>query len=491
MSAVVNPILQLYPAQFNDKEFTSTNNLSKALLTQSEWLAPFVTHAYGSSAMFGSRNFPLSFVTEGMGNVKKISSTDLSYKYPIIGKPKKTSTISLSYYSGTDTPGRGHTKFRAVFADRWFFKSQSVYSPTGVECRIQSDPKQVGGGWEYEMKVMDPSANAYIALTDLSSGSTWGGSVAKVGKERSRGVESRSYSPFVVTNQLSVVRDTYSVAGNVKNKVMVLEIRADGKTFKYWTQWELYLRQLQFKEKCEFDLWWSTFNKDDQGVIHVEDEDSGEVVPSGAGLLQQIPNSDSYSILTTNKLTALITDIFFNASDSDKVNVEIYTGTGGLREASRAMQTAANAFTLVDTKHIGQGEGEGMLSLGGYFNVYKHIDGHTVTFKKLNMMDRGIKADSSLRHPVDNLPLESYNMYCVDNSVYDGQRNLQYVSEAGREEVNKVIPGMAAVPDGFNETLFATSDLDASSVQWMKTQGIALMKPTNCFKMFNRISGAN
>lgn len=486
MSATHNPILQLYPATFNDKEFTSTNHLSKALLTQSEWLAPFVTHAYGSAANFGSRNFPLSFVTEGMGAVNKISSTDLSYKIPIIGRPKKTSRVALATYSAADRPGRGHTKFRVVFEDRWFHKSLSVFSPSRLECRVQSDPRQVSGGWEYELVIMNPSADAFVPVADLVAGAVWARTVAKVGKERSRGVESRSYAPFVTTNQIAVTRDTYKLAGNVKNKVMVLEIRADGKRFKFWTQWEMYLRQLEFKEKCESDLWYSEYNKDSNGVIHVIDEDSGEVVSSAAGMLQQIPNQDTYSMLTTKKIENLITDIFFNASDSDVVNVEIYTGTGGMREADRAMKAASAGFTLVDTKQV-QGSGNSMM-FGAYFNQYRHIDGHSVTFKKLPLMDRGVMADISALHPIDGLPLESYNMYCVDNSMYDGQKNIQYVSEAGREEVNRVVPGMAAPPDGYNETLFASSDIDATSVEWMKTQGIQIMKPTNCFKLFNVIS---
>ncbi|MFK5173514.1 hypothetical protein ACI3QN_13455, partial [Propionibacterium freudenreichii] len=80
-----------------------------------------------SSANFGSRNFPLSFLTEGMGSVKKITSTDLSYKLAVIGRPKKTSTVAISSV-GTQL-GRDRTKFRVTFGDRWFHKSQSVYSP--------------------------------------------------------------------------------------------------------------------------------------------------------------------------------------------------------------------------------------------------------------------------------------------------------------------------------------------------------------------------
>ena len=479
-----NSALRLYEAQFNDKEFTSTNNLSRALQSQSEWLAPFVTHAYGSSRNFGSINFPLSFVTEGMGNVKRISSSDLSYKIAVIGRPKKTSTIagtSVSY-SSTDTPGRGRSRFYVVFEDRWFFRSLSVYSPSRIECRVMKDPEQVQGGWRYELQMMNPDPNAYMPISDLAPGSVWGRTVAKVGKERSRGVEHRSYSHFATQNQITVTRDTYNLAGNIKNKVMVLEIKADGNTYKYWTQWELFLKHLEYKEKCESDLWYSEYNKDAEGIIHMTDDETGEVVPSGAGMLQQIPNEDSYSILTEDKLKGLIREVFFNASDADKVMVEVYTGTGGMEEADRAMKTAAAGFTLVDSKVI-KGDPSSGLQYGAYYNVYRHVDGHMVTFKKLPLMDNGVMADISPKHPITGLPLESYNMYFVDNSTYDGLRNIQYVSEAGREEIQKVVAGVNKLPDGYGDPLYVSSDIDASSIEWMKTHGIAVTHPTNCFKL--------
>lgn len=482
------PSLELYQASFNDKEFSSDNHISKALLTQAEWLAPMVTHAYGSSANFGNKNFPLSWVTEGMGNRRNISSTDLAYKIPIIGRPKKTSSVATSIYSATDRPGRGHTRVKVVFADRWFHKSLSLYSPSRIECRVQGDPINTPDGWEYEIMLMDPSAEAYLPVSDVTAGAIWARGVAKVGKERSRGVEHRSYTPFAIGNQLSVVRDTYKLVGNIKNKVMVLEIKANGKSMKFWTQWELFLRSLEFKEKCEADLWYSTYNKDENGVIHVPDDDSGEAVPSGAGMVQQIPNSDSYAVLTTNKIENLITDIFFNASDADVVNVDVFTGTGGMREADRAMKVSTAGFIALGDKMITGTPGSQTLGYGAYFNTYRHPDGHTVTFRKLPMMDNGVMADASNRHPIDNLPLESYNMYCIDRSTYDGQNNVQYVSESGREEITRVVQGMAQLPDGYNESMFSASDIDASSIEWMKTQGIQLMKPTNCFKLMCNIS---
>ena len=487
MARAYNALLELYPATFNEQEFSSSNHLSKALQTESEWLSPMVTHAYGSSANFGRRNFPLSFVTEGMGRVRSISTTDLSYKVAVIGRPKKTSTVAVNAASAGETPGRGRAEVEVIFQDRLFHKSMTIYSPSRIECRVQDDGEKIPNqGWKFRIRMMNPNSDASIPVRDLQRGVRWGRGIAKVGKEKSRGVRSTSYNPFATTNQLSVVRDSYNIAGNVQNKVMVLSIKADGQEFKYWTQWELFLRQLEWKEKCESDLWYSEYNKDENGVIHVIDEDSGEVVPSGAGMLQQIPNEDSYAMLTTQKIESLITDIFFNASDADVVEVDIYTGTGGLREASRSMEKAAAAFTFVDTQQVTK-KGDGHLAFGAYYNEYRHRDGHVVRFKHLPFMDRGVYADISDPHPNDGLPLESYNMYCVDNSVYDGEPNLQYVSEAGRENIEFVVAG-AQIPDGYGDTMFRSSDIDASSVQWMKSQGIQIMKPTNCFKLFNRIN---
>lgn len=484
MARTHNPILELYAATYNDKEFTSANHLSNALMSESEWLSPMVTHAFGSSADYGKRNFPLMFSTEGMGKVKSISSTDLSYKIAVLGKPKKTSMIAVTHPGSR--VGRGHSEFKVRFKDREFYKSQSVYTPSRLECRVQFDPVKIGDTWEYTFKLNTNSSSAYVPSTDLQAGKLWGRGIAKVGKERSKGVESRSYTPFSTTNQISVVRDSYNIAGNVANKVMVLEIHANGKKFKYWTQWELFQKQLAWKEKCESDLWYSTYNKDADGRINLEDTDSGEVVTSGAGALQQIPNEDQYSILSTSKLEKLITDIFFNASDSDKVNVEIYTGTGGTREAQRAMASAVagSGFTLVDS-NIVKRNSNGNLTYGAYFDTYMHRDGQTVTFKKLPLMDHGVMAAISPAHPTEGLPLESYNMYVIDNSTVEGEQNIQYISEKGREDINFMVAGGAKIPGVEAMPMFRASSLDASSIEWIKTQGIELKRPTNSFKLFN------
>lgn len=476
----INPKLSLYQDIYSNEGYSSETHMSRAFLTKSTELSPIVTHLYYTSK-WGSKNFPLSFMTEGMGKSKSIPSVE--YTQNVMGKPKKTSTVAVT--NSQSNAGAGYSPFTITFADRLFHKSLVIVSSnSNIQARIKSDPKRVGSYWEYTVQLTTDSVSAYCPVKHLTAGAKWGRLISKVGIESSKGVESRSYAPGKMKNQLSIVRDTFKIAGNVENKVAVVQIKTDAGIQKYWTQWELYLRQLEWKEKCEADLWYSRYNMDANGVIHDLDEDSGEVVPQGAGVIQQIPNEDTYSILTEAKLKNTVRDVFFGASDATERMVEVYTGTGGMTEVDTALKSASSGYTLVDSKFV-TGSGNN-LEFGSYFKTYNHIDGHTVKFTKLPMMDDGPIAQASDRNPISGLPTESHNFYFLDNSTYEGEANIKYVTETGRENIEFIVAG-AQVPKGYGDNKFRSSDVDASSIQWMKSQGVLIRRPTNCFKLINEL----
>ena len=489
-----NQDLQLYSAKFNSDEFTAENHLHKALLTHSEWLSPATTFLYGSgSSEYSAYNFPMLYITEGLRNIaktKSIGTADLSYKWPVLGKPKKSDAISRNPYSATDKPGVGYGEFNMYFKDRWFFKGQICYTPSGLECRVQHDPKKKGNEVEYVFVIITGNPNAFVPAKDLAVGTQWGQGLRKVSKSRSRGGESRGYTPYELTNQLSVVRDTYNIAGNIANKVMVFNIKVDGQEIRLWTQWDMYRSDLKLREALEQDLWYSTYNLDADGVINQIDEDSGEVVPSGAGLLQQIDNVDTYVEMTTKKIETIISDLVYNASGAQNVSIDLFTGTGGLNAASKAMENKIAGFTFVDTSGFSKPDANGKRAFYGfYFDRYQTREGHTVRFRYHPGFDHGVKADISPKHPLEGYPMESYNMYAIDTSTYDGEPNVQYVSEKGRETIEKIVPGMSPMPFIGKETNIASTDIDASSIERMKTQGIVIKRPTNCLKIFNTILG--
>jgi hypothetical protein len=480
--AAINESLRLYQDTYNDEGYASINHLSKAMLHESDLLTPIVTHLYYSDKEHGRRNFPMTFYTEGMNQRKAVKT--VSYKLPVIGRPKKTTTVAKTLHATTDTPGKGFGEFTIAFRDRLFSVNQIIHSSNkNIQVQVKAQPKKQGDYYLYTVKMIGQvSSTSYVPVTPyLLAGAVWARGVVKVSFEFSKGTEHRSMNPGMMTNQLSLVRDTYQIRGNIENKTMVFQIPTPEGIKKYWCEWEMFQRNLDWMEKCEMDLWYSLYNKDENGEINDIDPDSGEVIPMGAGILQQIPNSDTYSFLTEEKITQVITDVFYNASDSDQVKIKIFTGTGGRREAHNAMKGALQSlgFTINSDNFV---QGNTSLTYGAYFTTFRHIDGHVVDWVAMPMFDRGAFAEAADKHPITGMSLEGYNMYFIDMSTYQGEANVQYLYEEGNDVTQFVVAG-AKVPKGYEQTVFRATDRDGSSVQWMKSQGVIIKRPTNCFKL--------
>ena len=64
---------------YNDSQMTDTNSLVNALLEKPEELSPIITHLAGRE----EKKFPLSFMTEGVGNTKSIDRFEFEYRVKI------------------------------------------------------------------------------------------------------------------------------------------------------------------------------------------------------------------------------------------------------------------------------------------------------------------------------------------------------------------------------------------------------------------------
>lgn len=465
---------------YSEKGYSSITNLSDALQSEGSWLTSVVTHMQFTSADYGKSNFPMLFLTEGMGNVTTVDSFD--YKYPIIGRPKKSSKVAATLYQSGDKPGLGRGRFKIPFEDRFFANQQNIVARGNVTLRIQAEPEYVNGYWLYEVQLWG-NENMYCPLYLLNQGTIWGASVFKVGFEDSYGVESRSYLGGTATNMTSLLRHSFKIKGNVAEKVMKYTIKVDGKEFQYYTDWEVYLADLQFKEQCEFDLWTSTYGRDAKAEFMMYDGTTGIGISSGAGIDQQIPNRDTHSFLTYKKLSSVIRDITFNISET-MPNIEVWTGTGGMEDINNALTDRLRGFTLVDSKQFSQGDNSWNMTFGSYFKAFRHQDGGLVTFRHHPMFDRGIRGDISDINPLSGLPKSSHDLYILDRSTYDGENNIRYVQEKGREYTKWGVFG-SKVPLGMKASDSRASDRDSSSIHGMKSQGVQIMRPTSCYKSDN------
>jgi hypothetical protein len=464
--------LRLYQDTFNAEGMTDENSLANALLTEPDKLSPVLTHLAGQE----DKRFPLSFLTEGMNNVKYIN--DIEYDYPVMGRLNK-SVMAVSLDAGT---GVSHSRFKVTFAERWFVKQYIIESPSGIQARVMEDPIEVQSGWQYTLQLVTSDSSEAVASGDIA-GKQFVQLFAPTAFSGSRGNESNWVAPSKMRNQISLIRKSYRYEGNMPDRVVNVELNVGGRTTKLWYDFEEYQHMLRWKEETEYALWYSKYNRDTDGLIHLKD-DNGKPIPLGSGVLEQIPNVDTYSELTAVKLKNVVRDALYGASDAAQMNIVLFTGLGGLEEFDKAMKDEVSSGSYIkntDPASFITGSGAN-LQLGGFFTSYKHIDGHTITVRHLPLFDHGARALNADKHPVTGLPMESYRMIFLDMSTYDGEQNVTMVTRKGRELVRWAVAG-ASVPPGFAGNALRANDVDGASVHFMKESGISIRRATNCLHL--------
>lgn len=478
MAQDISKKFRLYHDTWNTEGFTDENSLANALLTQPDTLTPVITHLAGRE----DKRFPLSFLTEGLGNVKYVN--DVQYDYPIMGRIQKAVQATRLVRGN----GANYTRFEMAFPERWFNKHYVLENPNGVQARVMEEPVEGQYGYHYTMQLVSPNASDTVSAADVE-GLKWIQLFAPNAMSGSRGSDSNWVAPSKARNQISLIRKSYRYEGNAQNKVTIFEFNVGGRTTKLWYDFEEYQHMLRWKEECESNLWYSRYNRTQDGLIHLKDE-NGNAIPLGAGVLDQIPNFETYTQLTANRLRDIVRDVMYGASDAQKMNIVLFTGYGGLEEFDRAMkQEVANGNYIKDTPDGAfMRGGTTNLEFGGFFTSYRHVDGHVITVRHLPLFDNGSRALNSPTHPVTGLPLESYRMVYLDMSTYDGIPNVNMITRKEREMVRWAVPG-ATIPKGFTGNALRATDKDGSSVHFLKELGINIRRATNCLHLTSAYLG--
>lgn len=487
---------------FDGNGFTTNNSLSQMRLTKPDQINPVITHLMGKD----EDAFPLTFLTEGQaGGNRKIEIQDIEYEWNVMGRLKKSDSVLSTEYSSGDEIGKGGVPFRITFKSNWIKGQHTIHSPEGSQARVHGKPRPVNGGYEYTLQLIYSNATEAVSYAEVLPGVRWsmvGG--ASVSEAYSSGNESNKQAPAKLKNQISIIRKSFEIGGNVSNRTVEFQFNIKGKTTSYWMPFEEYQHEIQFKTACEEHLWWSKYNRDSQGRITTIDPDTQLPIPIGAGVDDQIPNRDTYGILTASKIRSTVSDVMYGATDKNTpgkggMEIILYTGIGGMEEFDRAIKEDANGlsgWTLlsgnVADKFV-RGSGTHNLSYGAYFNQYVHINGHIITVKHLPLLDYGGRAENANLHPVSGKPLTSYEMYFVDQSTYDGERNVQMVSQKGRSMIRGIEQGMAIYKGesfdsymsykGNATNLNLATDQDKTSIHFMKTLGICIRRNNHCFKL--------
>ena len=132
---------------YNDSQMTDMNSLANALLAKPTELSPIITHLAGKD----DKRFPLSFLTEGVGNVKSIDRLEYEYRVathrlrtrPVVATPAVTANVGL-----------GGATFELEFPDKHFVFPYVLVSQSGVQARIMKEPESAGSNWKYNSIIM-------------------------------------------------------------------------------------------------------------------------------------------------------------------------------------------------------------------------------------------------------------------------------------------------------------------------------------------------
>ena len=472
---------------FNTDKYTDINFLYGNKMMDIPSISKTLTYIHGKD----SNMFPLSYTTEGqnaLSSVKPKKLGDSQYKWDIMGRLRLTSKVKKAVGVGR---GLGHTTFEVEFEDDWFIKDYGATTPDGKhQVRIQGQGSTKNS---YLMVITSGNKKDFIAESNFSAGLSWVMGAPAVALTKSTGNRTNRQTPGSLINQYGLYRYSLNIAGNIANKATVYEFPTEGGgTTNMWMPEEM--RQFEFDRRVlnESELWYSTYNRDENGVITTIDSVTNEPVPKGAGireLIKEAGNLSTYTTLTMEKIENTVNRIFDNYDGDGEPEIVLYTGAGGLREFHNALMNKATGKSYYDALSRAEiKERGGYLEYGKYFRSYKTIDDRVITVVETNLFNKGPRAmmDRENGRTINGFPLESYNMVYLDHSVGEGgQRNIQMVVEEGREYIAKIYAGMANLPDMWKATssnLVAT-DKDIASYEIMESKGINMLQALTSFWM--------
>jgi len=470
---------------------TSANMLLNFGLMDAVQLNKNLTYMWGKD----SDMFPLLTLTEGLNATttkKPINGGDSQYKWAVATRRRHISQV-VRLVSTTSTPGKDYATIEVEFKDNWFIYQHGVTTPDG-ECNLRLQSEGVitpRGTYIYRMQLTGGIAAQWVALSNFTSGQFWSSAAPSIAASKSDGNRSNSSSFAEATNQFGYYRFSQQITGNVVSKLCNIEFDIeDGGTTNQYLPYEMKGFEMDRKLMLEEELWFSQYNRDKNGVVHLKDPKTGEPIPRGAGLkdiIKSVGNYNTYSKLTLSILDNLVTKLYANRIDDTPAEIVLYCGTGFEREFNAAIQSDAygkQMFVKMGEESIST-DGE-FLSYGKYFNQYKTIGGHLLTLKPVKLFNHGTRAemDRANGRMYKGLPLISYTAAFIDHSkTNNGERNIKLVYEEGRENQIGVYKGMTVLPEAWglvNDIRLATK-VDEASYEVITSQGINMDNPTTSF----------
>lgn len=465
---------------FDDRGYSNEETIAHLALSKPSEINSILTYTYGMD----DDRFPLTFLTEGQGQIGVVDIPDVEWTWKTMGRMKFNDYV-LFFNESNTTPGKGGAMFDVEFATHWFIEQYGLIAPDGhTQVRIMKDlGPGAHGGYLYRLKLTNPDPNAFVASANLAKGMYWGMSAPTIPQSYSKGNRSNVMGPGKMKSQLEFHRYSKEIAGNLSNQIVTYEFKTkSGGTTNLWINEEMRQHDITIRVMDEERLWFAEYNRLEDGTITLLDPDNGQPIPHTAGM-QQICREANYEtygeFLTINKIERSIGDILDKQSDTGTMEVVLAAGKGFMDDFDKAIREDARTegfATPLGDKMIE--DFNGGLSYGKYFRRYKTIDGHIITVKHLSMADKGTLADldriNGNIHPRTGLPMSSHQAFMIDMSTYEGVRNVRKVRQKGQIYHQGVIKGLTPIPASWGAvpTNSISTEVDASRYEIKNSYGL-------------------
>ena len=488
-------VRELKRGEYVTDGYSNEDTISKLMLDKPEKIHSTLTYLWGMD----SDKFPLTTLTEGnaiSGGVKEINGVE--FTWDVAGKARHNDEVVFFDFVTDPYPGKGFLPFYVYFKTNLLIEQYSLLAPDGVtRARIMEAPKKMGEGrWRYTLELKTTDPNAYVDASNLQPGKFWVMGAPTIPESFSRGNRSNVRGVGKMHNQISFTRYTKHIGGNLANKVVDIQFPTEGGgTTNRWINEEMRQFEIDMRLYNEEHYWTSEYNRMPDGTLMMKDYDSDQPIPEGAGVFEMVKevNYDTYGYyLTIQKLKNTITEVFNKDSDTGNMEVVLYCGDGFADDFDFAIKSdiSANGFQQALGDRIMNG-GIGQLSYGNYFTQYRDIKGNTITLRKLHLLNRGLWAENDKAngnvHPRTGLPMSSHVGIFLDQSIYNGERNVTMVGQKGQADIVGIYKGLSPIPDAWKPTFsmgnFISTDEDKSSYERKFSKGINIANTTGCFML--------
>lgn len=489
--ATVKSLRLIRDEKFQRNTHLTQNSLANLMLTQPHAITRHVNNLIGYDKM----DYTLGQLTEGSGAIKEIPvDANGEFYFDFRTDGTRSSTCLGFSDSAVSEAGQGGQEFNIRMRTNRFPGKFTIFNKHEKMLYIVDEPEEhEDGGWDYRVKILSSDPSDSVTTEDVEN-TSWVLGYAPAPFKNSSGTYNRETQvPGQMRNRITRFRNSYRIGDNraqeyrIKNFKITLN---DGRTVDRWIDYELYVNRQEMLRDIEIANMYGKWNIGANGQVLLRAA-NGEPIPTGAGLLEQIPNKMSRGALSPQWLIDTLEQLTFGRTATvGPMDFVLVTGSGGMRDFSEIVELhfQNKGFVEVTEQYYQKGE---IVDLFAKVRKYRTLNGSTVTVIKDSVFDIGpiaqAQKDDNYVHYRTGFPLESHRMVFIDKTPQsNGEPNLFMVTEEGRYEQFGVVGSMfskapeslqLSLGDAFGKVSHTEMD-QGMSIHYAKTLGICHLNPT-------------